>query len=187
MFIKSATRRAEQGMTLIELMIAMGIFSVVSLALMTIFIFCLRSFETMSNYSNLDRDNRVAVDMITRDIRQANYVSDYSAAPPKLTLATGSKSVTYTFDPDAQTLTRSSSGGANKVLLNNCTDLTFSLYQRNAVGGSYDVFPVAKGDWKTTAKVVELSWKTNRRLKGTSRINTEYVETARIVIRKQSD
>jgi prepilin-type N-terminal cleavage/methylation domain-containing protein len=187
MFIKPSTRRAEQGMTLIELMIAMGIFSVVSLALMTIFIFCLRSFETMSNYSNLDRENRAAVDMITRDIRQANYVADYSAKPPRLTLATGSKTISLTYNPDTQTLMRTSSSGANRILLNNCIDLTFSLYQRNAVGGSYDVFPVAKDNWKTTAKVVELSWTTTRRLKGTSHINTEYMETARIVIRKQSD
>lgn len=174
-------------MTLSELMIAMGIFSVVSMALMTIFIFCLRSFETMSNYANLDRDNRVAVDTITRDIRQANYVADYVADPPALTLVSGSDKISYLYDADAQTLTRSSTDGGDKVLLERCSELTFNLFQRNAVGGSYDVFPVAKGSWKNTVKVVELSWRTSRRLKGTSRINSEYMETARIVIRKRSD
>lgn len=174
-------------MTLIEVMIAMGLFSVVSMALMTIFIFCLRSFETMSNYANLDRDNREAVDTITRDIRQANYVSDFSTKPSRMTLSTGGKTISYTFDPDAKTLTRALSGGSSSVLLENCTDLTFNLFQRNAVSGSYDVFPVAKDNWKTTAKVVELSWKTSRRLNGTTRVNSEYIETARIVIRKQSD
>ena len=187
MSIKPSTRRAVQGMTLIELMIAMGIFSVVSMALTTIFIFSLRSFETMSNYANLDRDNRVAVDTITRDVRQASYVSDYKADPPTLTLVSGSDTVSYLYDEDAQTLTRSASDGSERVLLELCTELTFNLFQRNAVGGSYDVFPVAKGSWTNTAKVVELSWKTNRRLKGTSRINSEYVETARIVIRNQSN
>jgi hypothetical protein len=95
--------------------------------------------------------------------------------------------VAFTFDEEAQTLTRSSSDGDKKVLLNNCSDLTFNLFQRNAVGGSYEVFPVAKNNWQATTKVVELSWKTSRRLGGTSRANTEYVETARIVIRKQSE
>lgn len=187
MSIKPSTRRAAQGMTLIEVMIAMGIFSVVSMALTTIFIFSLRSFETMSNYANLDRDNRVAVDTITRDVRQANYVSDYVADPPTLTLVSGTDKISYMYNPDAQTLTRSSSEGGDKVLLERCSELTFSLFQRNPVGGSYEVFPIAKGNWKATAKVVEMSWKTTRRLKGTSRINSEYMETARIVIRKQSD
>jgi prepilin-type N-terminal cleavage/methylation domain-containing protein len=187
MSINPSKRRAEQGMTLIEVMIAMGIFSVVSIALMTIFIFCLRSFETMSNYANLDRENRVAVDTITRDIRQANYVADYVADPPMLTLVSGAQKISYVYDPDAQTLTRSSSDGVDKLLLERCSELTFNLFQRNAVGGSYEVFPVAKDNWQATAKVVELSWKTSRRLKGTSRINSEYMETARIVIRKRSD
>jgi prepilin-type N-terminal cleavage/methylation domain-containing protein len=187
MSIKPSTRRAVQGMTLIELMIAMGIFSVVSMALMTIFIFSLRSFETMSNYANLDRDNRLAMAMITRDVRQASYVANYVADPPTLTLVSGSEKISYLYDEKAQTLTRSSSDEGDKVLLERCSELKFNLFQRNAVGGSYDVFPVAKGSWTNTAKVVELSWKTNRRLKGTSRINSEYMETARIVIRKQSD
>lgn len=173
-------------MTLVELMIAMGIFSVVSGALMTIFIFSLRSFESIANYTSLDRDNRVAVDKLTQDIRTANYVGDYSTNPLALTLVLGSTKVTYSYDAVAKTLIRATSGGDKQVLLDNCSDVTINLFQRNAVGGSYDVFPVANGNWQTTAKVVEVSWRTTRTIGGTKRTNSEYVQTARIVIRKQT-
>jgi len=186
MFINTFKRRDERGLTLVELMIAMGLFSVVSMALMTIFIFCLKSFQSMSNYSTLDRENRVVVDLMTRDIRQASYVADFSEKPPSITLVNGGIKITYAFDEDAQTLSRVTSDGDHRVLLRNCTDLTFRLFQRNAVGGSYDVFPVAEGDWKNSAKVIESSWKTSRNLGGVSPVNTEYVQTARIVIRKKS-
>jgi hypothetical protein len=93
----------------------------------------------------------------------------------------GGQSVTYAFNPQNKTLTRSS-GGVSKVLLSDCTVLSFNVCQRNPIGGSYDIYPVATT--VSTAKVINLSWKSSRTaLNGL--ITSENVQTARIVIRKQ--
>jgi len=88
--------------------------------------------------------------------------------------------LTYTYDPTAKTLVRTK-GASTTTLLKGCTSLTFTICQRNPVGGSYDVYPAATA---ATAKVVNISWICSRSIFGNS-INTESVQTARIVIRRQ--
>ena len=55
------------------------------------------------------------------------------------------------------------------------------LGQRNPVGGSYDIYPAATA---ATAKVINVSWMCSRKIFGIKE-DTESVQTARIVIRKQ--
>jgi hypothetical protein len=67
------------------------------------------------------------------------------------------------------------------VLLKGCDALTFAIAQRNPMGGSYDVYPTAS---PSTAKVVNVAWNCSRTILG-RKANTENVQTARIVIRRQ--
>jgi hypothetical protein len=71
--------------------------------------------------------------------------------------------------------------GVVKALLSGCDSLSFTIAQRNPVNGSYDVYPAATA---TTAKVVNVSWNCSRTVLG-FKANTENVQTARIVIRRQ--
>ena len=71
--------------------------------------------------------------------------------------------------------------GANKRLLTGCDALTFTIAQRTPKDGSYEVYPAAT---PATAKVVNVSWNCSRLVLG-RKANTENVQTARIVIRKQ--
>ena len=95
-------------------------------------------------------------------------------------------SVTYSFSPSTKKMLRTSSDGTSKVLLNNCNLLSFQLFTRcpsNAVFGS---FPVAVNNWQQTVKVLQLTWKTSMTLPS-GIVNSENIQTARIVIRKQQD
>ena len=65
--------------------------------------------------------------------------------------------------------------------LTECDWLTFDIRQRNSIGGTYDLYPVATPG---TTKVVNVSWSCSRTIFGRKE-NTESVQTARIVIRKQ--
>jgi prepilin-type N-terminal cleavage/methylation domain-containing protein len=75
MFIKLKRRKA--GWTLVEMMLAVGIFSIAGGAVATAYVFSLRSFQALSNYAILDQQNREAIDRITREVRQANSVSSF--------------------------------------------------------------------------------------------------------------
>lgn len=184
MFIKPAPHR-RSGWTLVEMIVAAGVFSISALALGTIFLFGLRSFAAMANYSALDQANRSALDLLTREIRQARAVVDCSTN--RITVLDGDgKSITYFFNPHTKQFLRFGSDGNSKVLLKNCNLLNFNLFQRNPKGGSYDIYPAATNNWQATVKVVQLSWKTSRTLPH-GPVNSENVQTARIVIRKRPD
>lgn len=177
--------RPTRAWTLTEMMVALAIFSIVGLALASFMIFGARSFVAMSNYAQLDKANREALDLLTREIRQAKHVSDYTTNPPTLKLVSGDgKTVIYTFNPVSETMVRDASDGSHKVLLENCKLLNFNLYKRNPSNANYGIFPTAENDWKNTAKVLVLTWKTSMTISPTERVTSENVQTARIVIRK---
>ena len=179
--------KLRRGWTLTEMIIATGVFSISGLALATIFLFCIRSFAAMTNYAVLDKYNREAMDTITREIRQAQHIVSYSsnATSRALTLVNGDGvNVTYTFDSLKQQFTRND--GNLKLLLTNCNLLNFELYVRPPASNSFDNYPVALNtNWQQTVKVVELTWKTSMNICPTAQINSEDVQTAKVVIRKQ--
>jgi len=181
---------ATRAYTIVEIMVAVAVFSISALALATIFLFSIRSYAAMANYSLLDQKNRQAMDQLTYEIRQARKVVDYvtNASSSSLIITNGSgDQVTYTFDSSQQSVTRTSSDGTSTVLLTNCALLNFNLYMRPPTNGSFDVFPVnTTTNWQQTVKVVQLSWKTSMTLPP-ARITSEDIQTARIVIRKQQD
>ena len=189
MFIKPAIP-ATRAYTVVEIMVAVAVFSISALALATIFLFSIRSYAAMANYSVLDQKNRQAMDQLTFEIRQARSVVGYSSnsTSSSLTITNGDGlRVTYTFDSPNQRVTRSVSGGGNTTLLTNCALLNFNLYMRPPTNGSFDVYPInISNNWQQTVKVVQLSWKTSMTLPP-ARVTSEDIQTARIVIRKQQD
>ena len=180
-------RQSKTGWTLVELMVATGIFSISGLALATIFLFCVRSFAAMTNYATLDKCNRHAMDIVTSEIRQAQKVLNYSsnATSTSLTILNGGGvNVTYAFDSTKQQFTRND--GNNAVLLTNCNLVAFGLFVRPPASNSFDMYPLSTGsNWQQQVKTIQLTWKTSMNICPTAQINSEDVQTACIVIRKQ--
>ena len=187
MFIKRKSV-ANRAWTLLEMMVGVAIFTVSGVALSSILIFSMRSFAALTNYAALDATNRKAMDMLTREIRQAKAVTGYSTnGASSLSIINGEgDTVTYTFSPGVQKMLRTVNGGAAEVLLTNCNLLNFSLYQRNPSNGNYGIFPSATTNWQQTVKVIQFTWKTSSSLPN-AQVNSENVQTARVVIRKQQD
>jgi type II secretory pathway pseudopilin PulG len=182
MSIKPAPK-TNRAWTLVEMMVAAGVFSISGLALAAIFLFCIRSFAAMANYSALDQANRHAVDILTREIRQARAVVDCSTN--SITVLDGNnESITYYFNPQSKQFIRTVSGTPSEVLLEDCNLLSFKLFQRNPISGTYNIYPAATNNWQATVKVIQLSWKTSRILPHGA-VNSENVQTAQIVIRKK--
>lgn len=187
MFIKFVAKSKAAGWTLVELMVAVGIFSISGLALATIFMFCIRSFAAMTNYATLDMCNRHAMDVATAEIRQAQQVLSFAtnATSTSLTILNGSGvNVTYAFDSTTKQFTRND--GTSHVLLTNCNLVAFGLYIRPITSNSFDMYQLNTGtNWQQEVKTIQLTWKTSMNLCPTAQINSEDVQTACIVIRKQ--
>jgi prepilin-type N-terminal cleavage/methylation domain-containing protein len=190
MYIKPG-RKSNGGWTLVEMMVAVGIFGLASMSLMGTYIFSVKSMASMYAYAVLDQYNRQAMDQLTREIRQAKNVLAYTTNSITILTANDDGSsgprVKYEFVPSTKKMVRRNlSDGTAKLLLDNCSLLSFELYTRcpsNAVFGS---FPVAVNNWSNTVKVLQLTWKTMI-TQPSGIANSENVQTARIVIRKQQD
>ena len=185
MFIRPKTTPAA-AWTAVELVIATAIFSIAMAAFASFYMFSIRSYAGLANYVALDKENRQAMDLVTKEIRQAQLLSGVTTTPPTVTILNGDGlNVTYSFDTVNQTMNRDASDGSHQILLTNCNLLAFNLYQRNPSNGSYNIYPVATNNWQQSVKVVQLTWKTKRTLP--NGMQSENVQTARVVIRKQQD
>ena len=175
----TSTKRHLLGASLAEVLMAAGITGILVLVLVSMSVLSGRSFAAFYNYVDLDDSNRIAMDTLTRDLRGCNGVTSCSAGQLVIEDSDGA-TIAYAFNSGSQTLTRTKAGSV-KILLKGCDALTFSIAQRNPVSGSYDVYPTAT---PATAKVVNVAWNCYRTILG-HKANTENVQTARIVIRRQ--
>lgn len=181
MFIKLKKNRLS-GLTIIEMLVATGIGSVVLAALAAISMFTMRSFAAMANYSDLESGSRNALDHMTMDIRQTYGLRDNPTNELDFDDAPDHQTLKYIYDPDKQTLTRWKNGDHTQ-LLTNCVALRFDLFQRNTSNATYNQYPITSN--AALCKVVQVTWTCKRSLYGSALYNTEVVQTAKIVIRKK--
>ena len=168
-------------MTLVELLFALGILSLVLAGLAALTFYTGRSFAALANYVDLDASSRHALDTMSREIRQTKRLIAGTAT--KLTFEDfDGKDLVYEYDAGSRQLTRTKNGVADPdPLLTECNFLEFSMFQRNPVAGKYDQYATANA---STCKLVQLRWVCSRDLIK-QKWNTESVQSAKIVIRKQ--
>lgn len=175
----STDRARRSAFTLPELLVSIGVGSIVLAGVASAVSYTGRSFAAMVNYVELDRKSRNALDVMTKDIRQTVQLSAFATNRLDF-LDWDSSTLSYIYDSGAKTLTKRK-GGTNTVLLTECDALNFAIYQRNPVAGTYDQYPTAT---VTNTKLVQVTWTCSRQIMAT-KVNTESVQTAKIVIRKQ--
>src|SRR5215813_1223603 len=114
MSTKSPTRK-KRGFTLVEIMVATGLFGIVATAACYLYFYSTRSFAAMATYADLDKINRTAMDTLTKEIRQARLVTNFSTNSLSLINGDG-VAVTYWFNQDAKQFVRAAGDGSTKVL-----------------------------------------------------------------------
>lgn len=223
---RTRARRRQAGTTLVDVLMAIGLTGLFMLVLVGIVQFSGRSFLCLANYVELDDRNRLAIDNLTRDLRECSRVKYCSTNMLALEGGDG-LTIYYEHSPQQQTLTRWRSSttvappkagaggiqlalnnppaaggldagndgtgqgsglnlsawknGKPETLLTGCERLSFRLYKRNTITNTYEQFPASL---PIEAKVVDIAWKCSRSILGIN-ANSEAVQTAKIVIRKQ--
>jgi hypothetical protein len=176
----TSTRARQRALSLVELLTSLGVGSILLVAILSLSFFSARSFAALTNYVDLDNHSRNALDHITREIRQADSL--VSSSNHELEFKHGTGFIRYHYNSTARTLTRNHNGRLT-VLLRECDELQFRIYQRNPVPETWDQFDLPTND-PTLCKMVQLSWVCSRTILG-ARVNTESVQSAKVVIRKK--
>ena len=182
-------------MTLVEILVAVGISSIVLGAIMMLFMFSNRSFVAMGNYVSLDRDSRNGIDQMSKEIRQATALVAFQTNMPKsLTFTipndTGSYTVSYQWvsDSSGSAILRIQNG-VSTVLLTNVDLWNFKICQRTPMTNMPNEFYLATNtagvlDPKE-CKLIDMTWKCFREILKGKKANTEVVQTAQIVLRNK--
>jgi Tfp pilus assembly protein PilW len=174
MFIRSNSKnRSAAAYTLAETVVALGLSCLILTFIITGFIFCSSSLYALSNYANFNKSSENAINQLTREIREMSTLSNYTAVAYANSLFPGYNTITnsltfvpvgasstnswitYSFDPNAQTLTRWQ-GGVSNVLLSQCLFMNFSMFQRNQTNGTFDPIPTSS---PAQTKIVQISWR----------------------------
>jgi prepilin-type N-terminal cleavage/methylation domain-containing protein len=184
--ITSTSKARYHGFTLVEMLVATAVGGLVLAAVMAMSLFSARSFAAISNYVDLDIKSRTALDTMTSDIRQASDLfnaSSNSLSFHLVDIGTGATNVLqYTYDPSGKTLKRSLVNlGQTTTLLTNCTFMRFALFQRNSITNSYEQYDAAS---VATCKLIQLTWVCSRDVLKGRLVNTESVQSAKVVMRK---
>jgi hypothetical protein len=180
-------RRFAVGMTLVELMVATALSSLIMATVGALSIYSARTFAAMGNYTDLDFKSRYTLDVVSREMRQATAVVDSSTTNSvkyvALTNMDTSTGLKLTWDSNARTLVFSKTGQPDQTCLTECDTWNFSLFNRAPNISSTNLsFNAATN--LTDCKLLNMSWKCSRTILG-SKLNTESVQTAQIVLRNK--
>lgn len=191
---RSASRSNAGGMTLMELLFAMGIGSVVLAIIGLLMMYGTRSFASLGNYSILNEQSHSGADRITRELRQATAVVAWETnSLPKWLLitnvtvapngSTNAYSVKYLWDTDRQLVARKSTDTEDTVLLEGCDEWGFTLWKRFPDSGATNgFFPATNG---ADCKMITMRWRCSRLVAGMNSVNTEAEQFAQIVLRNK--
>ncbi len=169
------------GFTFPELLVTIGVGSIVLIAVAALSLYTGRSFAVLGNYTELENNSKNTLDVLTRDIRQVHFVDSFTDT--NLVFEDSDETtLMFIYDPDKRLFYKVKQGITN-ILLTGCDKLVFKTYQRNPIVGSYDIVPTTNA---VNCNAIDISWVCSRKVLN-GFINSESIQTARVVIRKQKD
>ena len=125
--------RGTRGFTLVELLIGATLSGVITLGVITSFLFLGRSMIRIANNGELQTKAAIASATVQRDVANIESVSSVSSTGMTLTVDNGSgpETVTYTYSDADDEITRASDSNTYTVL-RNVTACTFTFTDSNA-------------------------------------------------------
>jgi len=189
--LKPSYGRPGLAFTLVEISVALAVGSLILAAVASLTMYAAKASLAMVNYTDLDTKSRYALDVISREIRQASGVLSFQTNQTistfTLTNANQAAAITVTYDPSARMVVMSKTGQPDLTALTECDTWNFSLYQRTPYVTSTNIlyYPATNGAGVidvNLCKLINLSWKCSRTIFA-QKVNTESVQAAEIVLR----
>jgi len=176
-------KRSTSAFTLVEMMVALGIGSLVLLAMTSFSFYSSRSLLAITNYQDLDQQSQLALDKFSKQVRQVKQLNSFSTSGSVITSLTfqdyDDAPLTFTYDSGAKTLSRIKNG-VSKTYLTGCDSLQFQIFQRTPVSNSFDCVTTATA---ANCKLVEVTWSCSRSNPQMA-VNSQSVQSAKVCIRQ---
>jgi Tfp pilus assembly protein PilW len=171
-------------MSLVEIMVALALGSVVLSSAVVLFIYSLFSFAGLGNYAILTGQSRISLDMMSREMRECTRVlastSNGSTKSITLTNAFAATASRFSWNADTGILTWEKTGEPTRTCLTGCDQWNFTFYQRTP-NNNWTFYPTTD---LAMCKLINMDWKSSRSILG-KKINTETVVTAQVVLRNK--
>src|SRR5258706_9627650 len=126
-----SSSRKKAGFTLIEMLVAVLIATLVFAVVGKLLIYTARSFLALGNYNDLDQASQNALDVISREIRQTQKLGSFKTNQLVFQNFNGLTNLSYSWNPATRILTRTN-GAQVTTLLRECDYLSLNISQRNA-------------------------------------------------------
>jgi type II secretory pathway pseudopilin PulG len=171
-------RCRRRGFSLVELLISLTLVMLLTLALLTSYVFIARGDRSLSNYGEMNAQARKLLEQLGGDLRAATDVTDFTATTLSLLVptdvaATATEDVVWAYDSVAKTVTRQN--GTGSAILARDVEI-FAFYYANS------------NNVQTTSivevKQVQLSMRLVRLV--ASSVTSEYVISAQFTMRAKS-
>jgi prepilin-type N-terminal cleavage/methylation domain-containing protein len=169
--------RGTQAMTLVEMMVAVAVGSLLLMVVAVTFTSGTRAFAVTSNYVGMDCSSRQVLDHMSQEIRWAGNLVEFTTNHLKFGYR-GATNYFLVYDWNAasgQLTEWNTSGTTTNVLLTGCDRLTFSLYDAAFVPTT---FP-------SQGKGISVAWTASRTILG-NKSTTEDMQQALIIIRNKA-
>jgi hypothetical protein len=167
----------QAAFTMIEMLVASSLALALAAVIATLTYHCSYSFVSMANYTDMNKQSQLALDKLSKEIRQARGLIAYSTNSITLLDADG-VSFKLTYNPSARTLTKLA-GGNTTTYLTECNALNFFVYQHTIISNTFACYNTAN---VTNARVIQMTWKCSRDIRG-KKATSDSVQSAEIVIR----
>src|SRR5687768_7429644 len=166
-----------RGFTSVEFLMAMGIAGILLAQVCSLWFYSTRSFAAQLTYTELDQNSQKALDHLSRALRQVKELTSFNNTNEMVFKDFDDQPLTYRLT--GKKIVRIK-GAERTTVLSDCDWIHVSIFQRNPVEGAYDQYPAAD---VSSCKLVELRWKCSREPYPMSPTTTEYMQSAKIVIR----
>jgi prepilin-type N-terminal cleavage/methylation domain-containing protein len=171
-----AGSRGTRAMTLVEMLVAVAVGSLILMVVAMVFMNGTRAFAAASNYINMDSDSRNTLDHLSQEIRQAGNLVAFSPTQLKFGYRAQTNSfLVFNWDATSGQLTEwNTANTTTNILLKGCDQLSFALYNSSFAPTTN----AAQG------KGISVSWACSRTILG-RKSTTENMQEALIVIRNK--
>ncbi|MBE0430058.1 MAG: prepilin-type N-terminal cleavage/methylation domain-containing protein [Thermoleophilia bacterium] len=127
-----ANANREHGFTMIELLIAILLLSVVMAAIFSFLWGASSYWRTAQDAADVTENARMGLNRMVREIKQASIVTEAEAGQISFEVdfhdGTGKQMITYGYDGEGGTIWRSSGGGPEVTMVNNVRLAQFEYY-----------------------------------------------------------
>jgi prepilin-type N-terminal cleavage/methylation domain-containing protein len=128
---QSKVKTLKKGYTLVEVIITMGLLTMIIAVGLSAVTFISQSSTALTNYTIMNTNGRQALEILARDLRMGYDINEATTTKLDFEIygkAGANDNIVYTYSADQDILYRSENGGTNEVIMDDLSSFAFNYY-----------------------------------------------------------